>query len=415
MKETKRIMFALAALACLVVSAFAVSAQEGLQLPHLFYGTSQINGEPAPPGTGIIARVNGEEKGRIITAEAGKHGGSSANESKLVVQGNIEDGASVEFYVSTIKAGQAASFNSGEIEELNLTWNFPDEIVLEEESIADEPVVCLPGKDIKISAGGITASIACSETSTASIKNITNLGGDFLIGAPSPEGVQNISKVVEISITGDVSITVTLNYDDTGIDESTIRPYKFVKGSWTAIPDSDIISRDTAANTITFKVSPGGTPYTAFGSAPASTDSSTASAGGGASGPGSGGTAGAGVATTQCTYDWQCTDWSECNPSGTQTRTCTNLGTCLDNAGKPGEAQGCTYTEKETVEETPIEEAPITQTVPAGEATAPTPGGLAAITGAIVAVGKKPSVLAALFIVVIILGGFAVYLRFIRR
>ncbi len=413
MKETKRIMFALLMFACLVALAFAVSAQESSpQLPHLFYGTSQINGGDAPAGTGIIARVNGEEKGRIITGETGKYGGSSANEKKLLVQGSIEDGANVEFYVSTIKAGQTASFNSGEVEELNLTWNFPDEIVLEEDSIANEPILCLPGTNMQINIGDLTVSVTCSETSTANINNITNLGGDFLIGAPSPEGVQNISNVVEISITGDIDIIVTLTYDDAGIDESTIRPYKHVNGLWTVIPDSDIISIDTTANAITFKVSPGGTPYTAFGSSPAPPSTGGGGGGGGAAG------AGGGLVQAQCTYDWQCTGWSECAPAGTQTRTCTNFGTCLDNAGKPAEVQDCVYTAPEVEEETPTAQiaTPLPLT-PEEEAPTPGPGGLAAITGAIIsAVGKTPPAVAAIaFIVIVIFGGFAVYVRFIRR
>src|SRR3989344_5908585 len=32
------------------------------------------------------------------------------------------------FYISTIKADQSASFESGKIEELNLTWNFSDTV-----------------------------------------------------------------------------------------------------------------------------------------------------------------------------------------------------------------------------------------------------------------------------------------------
>lgn len=50
-----------------------------------------------------------------------------------------------------------------------------------------------------------------------------------------------------------------------------------------------------------------------------------------------GGTTGGGG----CTYNWSCTEWSECI-NGIQTRTCTNLGSCFDNKGKPIESQSCT-------------------------------------------------------------------------
>jgi len=42
----------------------------------------------------------------------------------------------------------------------------------------------------------------------------------------------------------------------------------------------------------------------------------------------------------ECTYDWDCTDWSICI-NGTQTRECTNLGTCNGTEGKPEEQKSC--------------------------------------------------------------------------
>lgn len=52
----------------------------------------------------------------------------------------------------------------------------------------------------------------------------------------------------------------------------------------------------------------------------------------------SGTTGGAG-----CTYKWHCTNWSECFPSGKQTRTCINLGTCPDTYKKPETKKNCSY------------------------------------------------------------------------
>jgi hypothetical protein len=46
------------------------------------------------------------------------------------------------------------------------------------------------------------------------------------------------------------------------------------------------------------------------------------------------------INTGGCTYNWTCTEWSECI-DGVQTRTCTNLGSCFDNKGKPIESQSC--------------------------------------------------------------------------
>jgi len=120
----------------IVVLVFNVSAQEdnNPQLPHLFYGTSMVDGKDMPIGTVIIAKVGGEEKGRITTTEVGKYGGISADQDKLLIQGGIEDEAIIEFYVSTIKANENAFFKSGEIQELNLTWDLPAGVVVGESS-----------------------------------------------------------------------------------------------------------------------------------------------------------------------------------------------------------------------------------------------------------------------------------------
>jgi len=51
-----------------------------------------------------------------------------------------------------------------------------------------------------------------------------------------------------------------------------------------------------------------------------------------------------------CKYEWNCTSWSECLPSGKQTRNCTNIGTCLDTYKTPEIEQNCTYTAPEVEE-----------------------------------------------------------------
>ena len=68
---------------------------------------------------------------------------------------------------------------------------------------------------------------------------------------------------------------------------------------------------------------------------------------GGAVGGTSGGTTGGGG----CRYEWKCTNWSECLPSGKQTRICTNTGTCSDTYKSPETKQNCTYTAPEPKKE----------------------------------------------------------------
>ena len=50
---------------------------------------------------------------------------------------------------------------------------------------------------------------------------------------------------------------------------------------------------------------------------------------------------GGGGGKTSCTYIWECGSWSLCSDEGTQSRTCTNTGTCTGIEGKPAEKMNC--------------------------------------------------------------------------
>ncbi|MBI4337681.1 MAG: hypothetical protein HY683_07640 [Chloroflexi bacterium] len=107
---------------------FAVSAQ-GPELPALFYGAATFYNPatggrgPAPAGRALIAKVAGQERGRVLLPKAGAYGPCSASPC-LLVQGEISAGATIEFYLEGVKADQQAQFKSGELRQLDLT--FPD-------------------------------------------------------------------------------------------------------------------------------------------------------------------------------------------------------------------------------------------------------------------------------------------------
>ncbi|MBA7705025.1 hypothetical protein ES703_113849 [subsurface metagenome] len=76
-------------------------------LPHAFYGSLEVNGSPAEPGYVIEAIVEDYSPGEgnpITTTELGKYGGSGGLDPKLVVQGDIEDGAPITFFVNGVEA-----------------------------------------------------------------------------------------------------------------------------------------------------------------------------------------------------------------------------------------------------------------------------------------------------------------------
>ncbi len=44
-----------------------------------------------------------------------------------------------------------------------------------------------------------------------------------------------------------------------------------------------------------------------------------------------------------CRPDWQCTEWSACGITGTQSRACADINSCRTSYGKPNETQSCIY------------------------------------------------------------------------
>jgi len=114
-------------------------------------------------------------------------------------------------------------------------------------------------------------------------------------------------------------------------------------------------------------------------------------------------------------YRWQCTYWSECQPDGTQTRTCENVGTSPGDFNKPDEVQDCTYVpptsaegevEAETEEETTTA-AETTDTQPEA-ITTPTEeesGGLTGITGAVIGAATGKSGISALIVLLTMIAG----------
>jgi hypothetical protein len=72
-------------------------------------------------GTVVTAKVGGVQCGSITTTVAGQYGGSGAFDEKLVVSGDIENGATISFFVNDVDTEQTYAFSSGAVTELNLT------------------------------------------------------------------------------------------------------------------------------------------------------------------------------------------------------------------------------------------------------------------------------------------------------
>jgi uncharacterized repeat protein (TIGR02543 family) len=97
----------------LLLALSPVSSVFAQGLGHAFYGTVKIDGGNAAAGTVISARVNGTEYGSSTVTTPGQYA--------LIVQGDIDTGATIHFYVNSKEADQTFPFQDGWTTELNLT------------------------------------------------------------------------------------------------------------------------------------------------------------------------------------------------------------------------------------------------------------------------------------------------------
>jgi len=102
-------LLALLLLACAAGPLYAQPPDPG----HGFYGTVKVNGRDAAVGTVIRALVDGVEYGNWTVNSPGQYA--------LIVQGDIDEGATVEFYVGDHKADQTHPFHDGLTTALDLT------------------------------------------------------------------------------------------------------------------------------------------------------------------------------------------------------------------------------------------------------------------------------------------------------
>ena len=118
--KTKILILALVIGLC--ISTFPVLAEEVPPLPHAFYGTVEdVNGNNVPVGAVIQAFVNGIERGSITVTEAGRYGSEDPGGSKLIVQNDIDEGSEIIFKIKGVLAKETATFESGDVTQLNLT------------------------------------------------------------------------------------------------------------------------------------------------------------------------------------------------------------------------------------------------------------------------------------------------------
>ncbi len=108
-RNTQRLLPVLLMAFLVLVGVQAVCAQSAQpQLPHTFWGTTYVGESPAAQGVEVIAVgpgvISGVAGNPVKTLAGGVYGETGMSSQKLLVQGDIEPGTPVEFYVGGVKA-----------------------------------------------------------------------------------------------------------------------------------------------------------------------------------------------------------------------------------------------------------------------------------------------------------------------
>jgi uncharacterized repeat protein (TIGR02543 family) len=116
-RSSKRLRTAAFGFLVLLLVLLPISSVGAQGLGHAFYGTAKIDGGDAAVGTVISAKIAGTEYGSCTVTSVGSYA--------LIVQGDIADGATVNFYVGGRQADQTFPFHDGWTTGLNLTVTGP--------------------------------------------------------------------------------------------------------------------------------------------------------------------------------------------------------------------------------------------------------------------------------------------------
>jgi hypothetical protein len=109
----RKLTFATFGFLVLLLALSPVSSVFAVGFGHGFHGTVKVDGVDAAIGTVISAQVAGTEYGNWTVTTPGQY--------VLIVQGDIDEGATIHFYVDGQEADQTFPFHDGWTTKLDLT------------------------------------------------------------------------------------------------------------------------------------------------------------------------------------------------------------------------------------------------------------------------------------------------------
>lgn len=267
-------------------------------IPHQFYGNVVFESGTTPDGLLVEAKVNAVVVGTSKT-KSGKYG---IMPTLLMVSKSDGEwsGETVRFFVAGIDTSETHTLQKGGYTNLNLTVPGSVGTITKgaDDTVIDTTVAVTLNAPVIITFGNaLEVTLSSSAGTSATIEKIEKIQNNFFTGATAILSGQNLLNAYEIKVVGDnLSISVTMYYDDSGIEESTVKPYRWSGTAWVEIIP---FTRNTAANTLTFTIASAATPYVVFGSStptppPPPPPALSSGGDGGISGSGGGSTSGGG-------------------------------------------------------------------------------------------------------------------------
>ena len=231
-------------------------------MPHQFYGTVNFDSGSASNGLLVEAKIDNVVAGTSVTND-GKYGYNSV--FYITDPEGDRNSKTIKFYVNGIDSGETYVFSTGASTNLPLTvpGTIGNITKNEGEVMTNEEVVVTPQSSTNIQFGtNLSVTISSAINTNATIEKIEKkTSGNVAVFSG-----KNFLNAYDIKISGEsLNISVIMKYDDTGIDEDTVVPYRFstTSNSWVAVTPFTI---DKTANTITFTIYSGQTVYGVFGS-----------------------------------------------------------------------------------------------------------------------------------------------------
>ena len=193
----KKLRFATLGFLVLLLALSPVSSVFAVGLGHGFYGTVKINGVDADTGTVISAKVDGTEYGSCAVTTPGQYA--------LIVQDDIDEYATVYFYIDGQEADQTFAYRDGWTTKLDLTLTIPP--ITYELTMAADPGVGGTATDL-------TNASPYEESAEVSIKAEANEGYEF-VNWTAPAGGFDDANAAETTFTMPAeAVTVTANFEE---------------------------------------------------------------------------------------------------------------------------------------------------------------------------------------------------------